>query len=231
MQNNFVIVQPNLALPVDDSTEQIAQSVSQPYNAQPIASLTQTSNVIAQPEYVAQQIVQPNPQLYLVQSYPGQSGIPVNENVVNLKKKLCCPIISTWILFGFQLILFIYNISTFFSLTIIIGIIGCVVFFLNAYLLTKSAEQCDVKKYKTALYIYIIYFVLYCIFFMYILATGSFVSSIEYDTHDVLAKIIFSFILSMPIEAIILFVLCCCLRVFDTLPNPENQHLVPPQQP
>ena len=93
--------------------------------------------------------------------YPPQPGVIILSNSDYLKERLCCPRIWTGILFVCQFISLIVYIftkeATFANLIYNIGI--TLVFFVVAYLVTKSASTCDVKKYKFALYIYFAYFI------------------------------------------------------------------------
>ena len=221
---------------------QISQNSNQPLNAPPVAQpfipqqipqqyfVQQFSHpyaiqTISQPniakpteqQYIAPPVAQTYDQLYFF-----QPGIPVSINPNSLKKKLFCPRIWTWVMFILLLIDVLTHLLC--RKLPIVGVIGCIVLFIVAYLVTQSSETFDAKKYSKALHLYILYFV-----FAYI-ADIIFVL-IKWSFSGVRRKILTTlYVIEIGIGVITLCILCNFKKEFDNVPNPEKQQLVTPQQ-
>ena len=139
-----------------------------------------------------------------------------------LKERLCCPRIWTGILFVLQVISLIVNIftkeRTFRTITTNIGI--TLIFFVVAFLVTKSAMTCDVEQYKNAIYAFIIYFV-------YIIISSlvdvGLVAKAEKINDEDLKKAIINLITNLIGDSITLCILCCYKKEFEKItPNQIN---------
>ena len=186
--------------PIQQTTEPSAPPVeipNNPPNVQP-QPVIQVQPYVAQPVYYAPQ------------------NLTVNDP--SLKEKLCCPKVWTWIMFGFYTCLVIFGIF-FLGGYSGIEIIGAIFYFFVAYNVTKSSNTGDVDKYKTALKIYIVFFILESFFYVFTIA-GYFLTvyifGVIYKQYFII--IIFSFIgFTVVIEIITLFILCKHKNVFDRL--------------
>lgn len=86
-----------------------------------------------------------------------------------------------------------------------------VIFFFIAYLVNKSIRSYDVKFYNLALFIFIVYNVLYSISFIYIFM----MIKKEYNNYDDVEKIEVFIIVIMSVLELVQFILfCCCKKNF-----------------
>ena len=176
---------------------------------------------------------------------PLYSAQPVAFSLQNLKSKLCCPVVYTWILFIFSIVR-LYGLWDKLGAKVGLGsIVTCVLSFLIALFVTLGANTGDVRKYNWALYICIGCLVVECVASVLIIVftfslMGEIVEKLIEDNRIERKEkekfieffkifLIVFFVIYLAIESITLCVLCCYKKAFDGLPLPSNQPIIPPQ--
>ena len=184
------------------NVQQIAQPVAAPYynpNAQPYPT------VQAQP-YNAQ---------------PFNNGTQnLSVNYQSLNGRLCCPKVWTWIIFGYYLFLILFSFISFPKLSLVF-IISTIIYFLVAINITRCSKADDVDKYKLALKIFTVYFIIMMILLVCLLAL--LFENYSGYIKDVVQILIQYTLFEIVIETITLCILCCHKNVFNQFPIQVNQ--------
>ena len=176
---------------------------------------------------------------------PLYSAEPVAFSLQNLKSRLCCPIVYTWILFGLS-VARLFGIWSGYGSTGGSGsITGCVLSFLIAIFVTQSANTGDVRKYNWAINICIGCLIVECVASVIIIIIifpgieeaveelineGKIKPEMKEDMISFFKGLLIAvFVIVIAFESITLCVLCCYKKAFKGLPLPSNQPIVPPQ--
>ena len=191
---------PNIPQPQLNTQPEI-QAAPQPLYAQQVPQQNYPQPYVAGPvpqPYVAGPVPQP------YTAYPVYIAQPDIQINADLKKKLCCPKVFSWVVFFIALI---YEILVLLSgLIDIIGIIISITHFIVARLISQSAETGDAKKYRNALILHIIISCITVIIFIigFVMLSKIYLSGLIVDMIIVAPKII------------LLIVLLCYKKEFDT---------------
>ena len=157
----------------------------------------------------------------------------VYSNLDSLKHRLCCPIVWTWIIFFLRLPIFIYPLCIPFDLlNVIVPGICLILYFLIAFLVTRSGQTGDVKKYKAALFICIVIFSIVSIFLIICFIFGKAAKkqfNFSYDDDSMVILIVTLILYLVGLELITIIVLCCYLKEFNMVLMPDNHQLLDPQ--
>ena len=194
------------------SVQQISQPVAAPYynpNAQPYPT------VQAQP-YNAQ---------------PFNNGTQnLSVNYQSLNGRLCCPKVWTWIIFGYYLFLILFLFTSIPKLSLVF-IISTIIYFLVAININRCSKADDVDKYKLALKIFTVYFII--IIFLLVCLLALFLANDWGFIQDLIPILILYTLFEIGIETITLCILCFHKNVFNQFPIQVNQvyhQSIPPQQ-
>ena len=199
-----------------------------------------------------QQITQPVAPLYYTpnaQPYPNVQVQPYDAQPVNngaqdlfaynqsLKKRLCCPIVWTWVVAFFYIFMSILSIvgSRNTQSNISFGaFISIIIYLVVATLVNQSSNTGDANKYKLALKIFTVYFII--IMILVAISLGSlFIAydELEKKLGEVVNISIIAIFIEIAIESTTLCILCKYKNVFVELPIQVNQiyqQSIPPQQ-
>ena len=199
----------------------IVQLIPQSYVHQPNhpddVQLPNQSNAIQQLDQPG--INNPITDPYAIDKKTNYFGQRFNEPVMispgYFKKKLCFAICFTLFLLTGLLISGFFVFAE--ELVPIEEVIGCIVAFIGSFLVYKSAETYDVKKYNIALYLFTVYF-----------TSVTIVNSYNFNAADYYRKdsLMFFYLLEFGVESLTLFILCYNKRVFETKTKSDNQQLV-----
>ena len=203
------------------------QRPPQPY----IIQLPSQPNVIQQPPqpYILKaptQAVQTATQPYVIQTANQplviQPDLLINTDAQNLKKKLCCIRIWTIIMFVPSLI-DIYNTGLVESVLPVSGVVGLIALGIVVYFIYRGINSCDVEKYKIALHTYVLFFVIACVFYLFIyFCSGLYSYKISRLTQ--------MYLIDAGLEAITLYFLFTFKKEFDSVSKKETQMPIAPIQ-
>ena len=222
---SYIIQQPSQPYVVQLANQPYAvQQPSQPY----IIQLPPQSNVIQQPNqpYVIKaptQTVQTTNQPYIIQTSNQplviQPGLQINTDSKNLKEKLCCIRIWTIIMFVPSIIDVFININNY-ALPVS-GIAGIIALGIVSYFIYRSVKTCDVGKYEIALHTYVVFFVVACVFYIFVVLYSGLSSS----RRNRLAVLYF---FETGPEIITLYFLFAFKKEFDGVSKKENVMSIAP---
>ena len=182
------------------------------------------------PESLVQPVIQQNLSQAVVYQYVGRKIKPrhrkVTTNDLDLKVKLYIPILWTWIYFIIESMIVFIDIDHISSRTKLGQIKSVIIFFLIAYLVTKSAGSNDAQKYNTALLIFVLYFIFYSGIYIYVYLIVQ-----DYSCYSSSAQTEnLTFYIEKVLDFITMLILFCYKNKFNEQPKTTNQRKFIPQR-